>query len=226
MVSMTEVVERPDLRLRYSNTTYQQWEQAEGVPILTGSYVEDLHTAPVGDWPRIGQKGAIINLAEQEQDDGWLVEIAPGGRTEPLRHLFEATIYVVEGRGATTVWQPGTSQKTTFEWQSGSLFSPPLNCAYQHFNLDGQRPARLFAGTSAPLMINATRNAAFVFDCPSVFSDRWDGEEDYFTRPPRRLATRRWETNFVADTHRFGLDVSALRGRGNSSAWFGMAGNA
>src|SRR5438445_536542 len=80
----------------------------------------DLHTAEVAPWPRIGQKGALVCLAEQEQDDGWLVEIDPGGQTEVLHHLFETTIYVVEGRGATTIWQAGSDRKQTVEWQTGS----------------------------------------------------------------------------------------------------------
>jgi len=57
---------------------YQQWQQDEGVPIHHGTYVESLSTLEVGPWKRVGQQGALVTLAEQEKDDGQLIEIAPG----------------------------------------------------------------------------------------------------------------------------------------------------
>ncbi|HEY3118952.1 MAG TPA: ethanolamine ammonia lyase-activating protein [Chloroflexota bacterium] len=218
---------RQRVALRYADTPYQRWEKAEGIPVHGGSYVDDLHTAEVALWPRLGQKGAFINLGAQELDDGWLVELAPGGQTEPLKHLFEASIYIVEGRGATTIWQDGSNKKQTVEWSTGSLFSPPINSSYQHFNLDGQRPARLFAGTTAPLMINATRDPEFIFNCPYAFTNRYDQADDYFSRPAEQLAGRDWRTNFVPDARGFNLDLDLTerRGRGNASNGFVLSAN-
>ena len=207
-------------------TAYDRWQKGEGVPVYKGSHVENLHTVEVAPWPRVGQKGALISLAAQEQNDGWLIEIAPGGQTEVLHHLFEATYYIVDGRGATTIWQPGSTKKQTVEWQAGSLFSPPLNSNYQHFNLDGQKPARVFTATTAPLQINAVRNADFVFDCDHVFRDRYDAEDDYFTNPGQKIATRRWQTNFIPDTRGFKLEEWKERGGGGSNMFFVMSGNA
>ena len=34
-----------------------------------------------------------------------VIEIKPGGKSEPEHHMYELTIYVVSGRGATTIWQ-------------------------------------------------------------------------------------------------------------------------
>lgn len=209
---------------RFLNSTYARWQRAEGVPIHTGSFVEDLHFADVGPWPRVGQSGALVSLADQQQDDGWLIEIRPGEKTTVLHHLFEACIYVVDGRGATTFWQDG-SAKQTVEWQTGSLFSPPLNCFYQHYNLDGSRPARLYAATTAPMMMNILKSPDAVFSCPMVFNDRYDGAEDYFG-PGRRLGFRRWQTNFVADLRSIELDDTPGRGAANRSMGLAMAGNA
>src|SRR5436309_5914863 len=128
------------------NTPYRVWQHDEGIPIYRGSYIEDLYHLPLASWPRAGQTAAFINLAGQEEDDAYVLEIAPGGHTEPLHHLFEETIFILEGRGATTFWSAtDNARKQTVEWQRGSLFSPPINCYYQHFNLDGDHPLRLFA---------------------------------------------------------------------------------
>ncbi len=207
-------------------TPYARWQKEEGIPIYKGSHVEDLHVAEVKPWARVGQKGAFINLAAQEQNDGWIIEIAPGGQTEILHHLFESTYYIVDGRGATTFWQQGSSKKQTVEWQAGSLFSPPLNCYYQHFNLDGQKPARIFTATTAPLQINISRDVDFVFNNDYVFKDRYNAEDDYFTNPGKKLATRRWQTNFIPDTRGFKLEEWKERGAGGSNMFFVMSGNA
>jgi len=206
-------------------TAYQRWRKAEGVPVYAGSHVSDLHTADVADWPRIGQRGAIVSLADQEKNDGWLIEIRPGGQTEVLHHMAEASIYIVDGRGATTIWPADSRQKQTVEWQAGSLFSPPLNCYYQHFNLDGQRPARVFAATTVPLMMNLTRNTDFVFNCPFAFTDRYDGSDTFFTDPGRKVGTRLWQTNLVANTRTFQLDRDH-RGTRSTNMRFLMSSNA
>ena len=193
METMPNTGIRPSAITAGQTSPYSEWRQGEGVPVYTGSYVTDLHAVPVEPWARVGQKGAFVCLGDQEFDDGWLMEIAPGGQTEVQHHMFEATIYVVEGRGATTIWQKGSDQKQTVEWRQGSLFSPPINCYYQHFNLDGQKPARLYAATTCPLMINILRNPEAVFNNDFQFADRFNPSDDFFaktgqTRRPPPLA--------------------------------------
>jgi gentisate 1,2-dioxygenase len=206
-------------------SAYTKWIQAEGVPLYTGSFVGDLATADVAPWPRIGQKGAIVNLAAQEQTDGWLMEIAPGAATEPLHHLFECSYYCLTGHGATTIWQPGSDKKQTVEWAPGALFSPPLNCYYQHFNLDGQQPTRLFSPTTAPLMMNALQDSELVFACDWVFKNRYNGADDYFSRPDVRIDSREWATNFIPDVKTFKLEDRSERGAKSSIMFFLMSGN-
>jgi gentisate 1,2-dioxygenase len=205
-------------------TAYDRWQQAEGIPINQGTYVADMYSLEVKPWARTGQRGAFINLAGQQHDDAYVLEIGPGGQTEVMHHLFEAAIYVLEGRGATTVWQTGTP-KQTVEWQKGSVFSPPINCFYQHFNLDGQKLARLFAVTNAPMMINILRDAEFVFNADHTFGDRFSGEEDYFTRPDERLGRNAWATNFIPDIRTFGLDSATNRGANGFLTNFSLSSN-
>ena len=213
-------------RRRQNVSAYKRWQQGEGIPIYTGSYVNDLHSVVVAPWDRTGQKGAFVNLAAQEIDDGQVNEIAPGGQTKVQRHLYESLIYVVDGRGATTIWQTENGPKQTVEWQRGSLLSPPLNCFYQHFNLDGAQPARLYAATTAPTAINFVRDTEFVFNCPYEFKSRYAGEENFFSDPGEHLARTEWRTNFIADLRTFELDPYPERGGGGVNMHFEIANNA
>lgn len=225
MAMLSEETERRRGRTRES--PYRRWQREEGPPSVKGSYVEDLYALEVQPWPRLGQSGAFVNLADQELDDGWVIEIAPGGKTEPLHHVFEMGIVVLEGRGATSFWQAG-SEKQTVEWQRGSLFAPPLNCTYQHFNLDGGRPARLFAVTNAPTVLNLYRSPDYVFNDPFVFTDRYVGATDYFLDQGRRSASGAWRTNFVPDLRTFRLDQyrsEEERGAGSTSMSFNLSNN-
>ena len=207
-------------------TEYQRWQKQEGIPVYTGAYVTDLYHANVAPWPRIGQKGAFVNLADQEIDDAWVIEIGPGGNTEPLHHMFEATVIVLEGEGATAVWQEDQPRQTV-EWGRGSVFAPPINCFYQHYNLDGQKPARLLAVTLAPMVINFFRNSDMPFNVDYVFSDRYGGEADYFSGTGERDETRQreWVTNFIPDIRGFPLDLNDGRGVGSFRLGFTFAKN-
>jgi gentisate 1,2-dioxygenase len=207
-----------------AETAYDLWQRAEGIPVNQGAYVADLYRVEVTPWPRTGQQGAFVNLAGQQHDDAYVLEIAPAGQTEAMHHLFEAAIYVLDGRGATTIWQPGQA-KQTVEWQKGSVFSPPLNAYYQHFNLEGQQPARLFAVTNAPMMINILRDPEFVFQVDHAFEGRFAGEANYFTRPDVRLGRNAWATNFIPDIRAFGLDSAANRGASGFLTTFSLSNN-
>jgi len=136
-------------------TVYEEWVETEGIPIVSGFFVEDLRTIPVEPWERKGAFGCYINLeGTGGTNNAYVCEIPAGSRTKPQRHLFEELIFVLSGRGATTVWQEG-GNKQTFEWHEGSLFSPPLNAWHQHFNGQGQEPARYVAVTTAPTLISS-----------------------------------------------------------------------
>jgi len=207
---------------------YRRFQAAEGIPVYRGSAIDDVRHLDVASWPRTAQKGAFINLADQEEDDAYVLEIAPGGNTEVLHHLFEAGIVVLDGHGATSFRQPSTP-KQTVEWQPGSLFAPPLNCYYQHFNLDGTASARLLVVTNAPMIINLFRNFDFVFRESYVFEDRYKGEDDYFAdKGYQDGGSGPWKTNFVPDLRTFRLGQyrsKEHRGSGNAGMGFALSNN-
>jgi quercetin dioxygenase-like cupin family protein len=202
---------------------YDYWLEQEGIPVYRGFYIEDVHALELGAWRRTGGRGAYLSLGGQQQTNGFVAEIAPGGDLEPEKHIFEELVYVLSGRGSTRVWQAG-GKPQSFEWAAGSLFAIPLNAWHQYFNGSGTAPARLFAATTAPRQLNQYHNEQFVFDNPFVFWDRFSGEDDaYFASPGSSWGPRSWETNFVPNVRSVRLDEWTAKGAGASHMRFVLA---
>lgn len=202
---------------------YDHWLRREDIPVYRGYYVEDAHSLELGPWKRLGGAGARLLLGGQQQTDGFVAEIPPGGALNPEKHLYEELVYVLSGRGSTRVWQEGGPARS-FEWSAGSLFALPLNAWHQFLNGSGAAPARLMAATTAPKTLNMYHNEAFVFDNPFVFEDRFSGEEqDYFAGEGHSWKVRSWETNFVPDVNAVALDSWEAKGAGASHMRYVMA---
>lgn len=205
-------------------TAYQKWQRKEGIPVNEGFYIEDMSHVHVGDWARMGVRGAFINL---EGAGGWVdayvCELPPGASCSPQRRVFEELIYVVSGAGTTSVWKEG-GEPHSFEWHRGSVFALPLNAWYRHFNASGQEPARLFAVTTAPLVISLFHNTGFVFENPYVFGDRYDGQEGYFDGRGEAKPGRVWAANFIPDVHAFELQEWPERGAGGRNTMLEIGG--
>ena len=211
----------------YSDKTpYDLWQELEGIPIVRGHCVEDLTSVPVAPWKRTGALGSYISLVGSGRTCGaYVCEVPSRGETIPQHYLFEQLIYVLKGRGATSVWNEGT-KKQTFEWQEGSLFSPPLNAWHQHFNVQGSETARFVALTDAPQMINRFRNVDFIFGNDFSFRDRFNGEDGYYNGKGREVISHRtWESNLIADVRDFGLKDRSLRGQGATGIRLHLAAN-
>ena len=155
----------------------------------------------------------------------FLLELAPGGHTEPQRHLFEEVVYVLSGTGSTTV-TTSDGRTHSFEWGPKSVFALPLNCEYRHFNGSGVESAKLSSSTSAPLMMNCFHNDAFIFNNPFSFPDR-EGKANHFAGEgdfvPKRPGKHMWETNFVPDVSKIELREWPERGEGSSNIMFILA---
>jgi|SRR5579884_1607001 quercetin dioxygenase-like cupin family protein len=207
---------------------YADWQRREGVPIITGFYIEDLKTLELGLWERKGGKGAFVNLeGTGGVNDAHVIEIAPGGKSAPERHLYEEMTYVLSGRGATTVWYD-EGEKQTFEWGRGSLFAIPINATYQHFNGSGAEPARYVSVTNAPTILRMFHNDEFLFNNPFKFSDRFSGADGYFSGEGKLYKMRWrhvWTTNFVPDVHTMQLHGWAQRGGGGTNVMLELADN-
>lgn len=204
--------------------TYKKWLEQEGLPIITEYSIPDLMAVDVKPWARKGGLGAYITLVGSEENiDGYVCEIPPGGTLKPQKHLFEELIYVLSGRGATSVWVEGSAKKQTFEWQEGSLFSPPLNSWHQHFNGQGDKPARYLGVTLAPIPLNLFNDVDFVFNNNYVFRKRFNEEDGYFSSEGKSPEIRVWESNFIPDVRSFELQDYKERGAGGTNVHFQMS---
>src|SRR4051812_44630286 len=194
-------------------TPYTRWVAAQGLDILDAIYVHDLHTVDLKPWARRGGKGVYLNHdASRTSNDCYVCEIPPGKQLEPQRQLFEEMIYVLDGRGSTTVWNDA-GKKVSFEWKAGAIFAIPLNAHHQHFNASGKEPARFVSVTNAPAILNAFGDLDFVFGTKYDFKDRFDGASDYFANKGEQKGLL-LDTNFVADAINLPLIAAKERGAG------------
>ena len=83
---------------------YEDWLESEKVKVYEEFYFPSLKGIELGPWERKGGKGAVIHIDNRHMpNDCHVVEINPGGKSEPEHHLYEANFYIVSGRGATSI---------------------------------------------------------------------------------------------------------------------------
>ena len=204
---------------------YARWQQREGVRVIVDFAFEDLGRIELGPWERKGGSGAIINIPNDHlTNDSHVVEIRPGGKSEPEHHMYEEFCYVISGRGATNIWID-EAHKQTFEWHAGSLFAIPLNAWYQHFNGSGDEPARYISVTTAPPMMRLFNDLDFVFDTDSYFKGRFDAQKDYFSGAGKLYKRRVWQSNFIPNAPDMPLYGWRERGAGGINVMLEMAEN-
>jgi hypothetical protein len=209
---------------------YADWAAREGIPVHL-DFGHDLLVLETAPWPRYDARGCFAHTHGRGDFIGiYVLEVPPAGKTRPLRHLYEAVFYVLDGNGSTMVWMPN-GEARSFEWGPKALFAIPLNCRYQIFNGTGTQPARLSCTNNAPITINLYHNLDFVFDNPFTFPERvgqtkhFDGEGEYevYNRADERAIAHIWETNFVPDLDVFKLYDLDSRGKGSKNVIFALA---
>ena len=212
------------------NTPYDDYMETQEIPIFRGIGVHRVQDLPLKPWKRMGGKGSFIQLYGTEGMWGcYVVEVPGAGSLTAERHLYEEIFLVIEGRGTTEIWTEGNPKPKVFEWQTGSLFSVPINTWHRIVNASSS-PALMLVGTTAPNMVNLLRNVDVVFNCPVDFRDRYDAGSDYFKPneeiepdPLRGLAMRR--TNIIPDVFNTELHLDNRRSPGYKRVEPRMAGN-
>jgi len=210
---------------------WEEWLKQENLPVYKDYYITDLRKTEVRPWTRLGTgvNGAYIDLVGGEGVNvGYLCELAPGAKTEAQRYLFEEVLYVLNGEGESTIWNPGSKSKQSVRWKAGSVLAPPLNVWRQHINR-GSAPARFLVMTNAPVVIDLFHSLDFVFNNDHAFRDRYNGEADFFGGGQDKVHHKNttsseseqaggvdtWDSGFVPDARELALRESKERGAGN-----------
>ncbi len=217
-------------------TPYRQFIEADKIPIHTGYAVTDLRQVALGDWERLGVRGAHVVVEGAEGTDAaYVCELPGGARTKPQRYLFEEVIYVLDGEGETFIWHDSRN-KRSFRWSKGSLFSPPLNVWREHINR-GSGPARFVSVTDLPIVMDLFHNANFIFNNDFVFTDRYNAQDDYFACGPDKIRNGRapgvtgkgrgdsYECSLIPDARTLTLFEAEARGKRNRTSEIQLADN-
>lgn len=205
---------------------YEVWKSEEGLETVGGFAVPDLLAVELSPWKSRGGSGVFINLEGTGGfNDTYLYELAPGESSEPIRHIYEETVYILKGHGSTD-FSIDQKKWQTLEWHERSYFSIPPNAWHRFHNGSGQESMRYVAMTAAPRVIDTFKSREFVFENPFVFSDRYNGESGYFDQTDFPTDSHAWDTNFVADvmatTPKPGAITGEGRGAGHSSIAYRM----
>ena len=105
---------------------YLEWANGEGVPVHL-DFGHDLLALETAPWDRYGARGCFAHThGRGDFMANYVIEVDPGAKTRPVKHLYEAFFYVLEGYGSTMVWLPN-GEKRSFEWGPKALFAVPLN---------------------------------------------------------------------------------------------------
>jgi oxalate decarboxylase/phosphoglucose isomerase-like protein (cupin superfamily) len=143
----------PPRRLKF---THDFWMDSLGLPVHQGYYIEDLKALELGRWEERGCDAAFIQLEGQQGITETRIAAVPAREVlPPVRLAFDEVVYVVEGRGATTIWRPGGERKS-FEWGENSMFLLPRHHFHQFSNTSGSRSARLLHYNYYPLLLSAS----------------------------------------------------------------------
>ncbi|MBI4493437.1 MAG: cupin domain-containing protein [Chloroflexi bacterium] len=216
---------------------YDRWIESVGVPIHRGFYISDLRTLELGRWEARGCDAAFIQLAGQEGvSEAQVTEIPPGETLPPLKLALDECVYVVEGRGLTTVWGAHGASKRSFEWQKHSMFILPHNCFHQFSNMQGNRPVRLLHYNYLPLGMSVIQDPRFFFNNPYESpADEHIHQRDFYSvaqtvrQPDGTIwGDRRayWVGNFFPDMRAWDkLDPNTARGAGGHSIFIQFAGS-
>src|SRR5436305_5937726 len=112
---------QPPRRVKF---THDRWMDSLGLPVHSGYYIEDLRALELGRWEERGCDAAFIQLEGQQGITETRVSEVPARAVlPPVRLAFDEVVYVVQGRGATTIWSGG--QRKSFEWSENSMFLLP-----------------------------------------------------------------------------------------------------
>ena len=214
---------------------HSRWMDSIGLPIHRGHFIADLRTVDVDWWEERQCKAAFLQFHGQEGiSEARVTEIPPGATLPPLKFALDELVYVVQGRGVTTIEHESNGSRKTFEWQDHSLFLIPGGHTHQFTNMRSDMTVRLLNYNYLPVAMSALPNPDFFFNNPFEVPDFLGraGEEFYSeaksVRSPDNYGVERnyWQGNFFPDMQAWDkLDALKSRGAGGHSVQIRLPGS-
>lgn len=107
------------------------------------NFIADVRTLELRDHPERGRGQSIFMAMSESTMKSHVSRFPIGTYKKAHAHGPGAHIYILDGEGYTLMWAPG-AEPQRFDWQEGSLVSPPNGWYHQHFNT-GTMPATYLA---------------------------------------------------------------------------------
>jgi quercetin dioxygenase-like cupin family protein len=149
--------------------------------------IKNVVAEPVDPDPDAGPGVGIrrFSMGGHRMIDHALVEIAPGGRVRPHRHLAEEAMLILAGSGRTRLWTDD-GQEATVEWTEGDLLSPPFRVWREHVQV-GDVPVRYlrFQNTFIERALGVKGNVSLDGELPVRWPDVIEADRSAFERRDR-----------------------------------------
>ena len=123
-------------------TQREQWNKKN--PPHEATIVKDLKTTELVAREYRGTKARFYRLSGAIRLQPHLSELPPGHASVNHRHTTEAVLYIVKGKGHTTMGYDGDEIQRV-DWEEGDLIGIPLWAWHQHFNDSDTETARYLA---------------------------------------------------------------------------------
>jgi hypothetical protein len=188
-----------------SRTPYERWVEDDlKLTLHRGYFTGPLGESDLRPWAQRGLNAAFWDITGAESLAGmYVAEIPPARSSERTRQLYDEVIYVIAGRGSTTV--------------------------YQLHNGSGQEPARFLSVNTLPMIYTLFRDAGFIYgtDWDSKRLPAHAAATDAVLYQPdsshERTAVDLYETLFVPDVLAVPRSRFAERGEGARTVYFELA---
>jgi gentisate 1,2-dioxygenase len=161
----------------------EKWRKARRTGVLRAT---DLQFKERGPGVRVAYYAGSDEGAAMRTNDAGAHELAPGARTLPHRHSWDAILFIVEGSG----WSEIGDQRV--EWKPWDALHLPAWTWHRHGN-DGNKTARFVSFSSEPLLTSLNMAAleeatnGIDFSARPAFPQARDGD-DVYSKRVRRLA--------------------------------------
>ena len=123
-------------------TKREEWNKKH--PPTEATIIRDLKTTELIARPYRGTKARFYRLGGAIRLQPHISELPPGAASVKHRHTTEAVLYIVKGRGHTTVGFDGQPEER-IDWAEGDLLGIPLWAWHQHINDSTTETARYLA---------------------------------------------------------------------------------